>query len=159
MIRNIFDYCSSSSFRVFVSRKKGNVPNIEWDGVRSSGARAKLLLEAVVGQAMNDGMLSVAMGVRQEPFAAWMKYGGLHGSDSLAWWDMEPPPSGIYPFMYQYLIGAMVITEPPLSGTLKAFIGWNSVELNIVMNGFVCFEISWLQEVIDAYRRIARKAG
>jgi len=113
---------------------------------------AHQLLTFVIAQAINDGMLKLAIGYDSENDQTWMKYyGPVNYSEDRTWWEMIPPPFEVFPAMLQYVI-SLTSLEPaiPLQGTITSILNEQPFLLRVKIPSLNSFEFEWPKEIASS---------
>jgi hypothetical protein len=106
----------------------------------------RMLLGAIVHQAMDDGMLKIQIGVDRASGEPFMRYFGVRHftPDKRTWWDMVPPPAYCYTTMLQTCLSLAELDDDlPLKGVIPARKDRKRLNLRLAVNEVESFEIAW----------------
>jgi len=111
----------------------------------------RLLLSAMIHQAMDDGMTALAFGVDPHTQEPWLKYFSPRDDNETSW-SMTPPPNFVFPMMLQDIVSrARFQSTVPLRGEIAARVGSRRFTLSVALEETHWFRISW---PVDMARKI-----
>jgi hypothetical protein len=117
---------------------------VQGGGASVLNNQAEDLLAAMVLQAMHDGMTKLRLGINRKTKKAFLEYGGLVGQPAPEWWDMTPPPSGVWPSLVRTAISFVSLNAgSSFEGAMEVMKNGRAVVLQFVAHDQYSFELSW----------------